>query len=83
MGAVMGGDVQGFVDLTRAKDALMKLKLFSTDSGNRKPKFDALESEVISCLDDHPGIVIEHTSFLSQPNVQWSHLAIAVWYEEK
>jgi hypothetical protein len=61
----------------------MKLKLFSTQSGNRKPTFDALESEVNSWLDDHPGIVIEHTSFLSQPNIQWSHLALAVWYAEK
>ena len=71
------------VSLTHAKDALMKLKLFSTQSGNRKPTFDALESEVNSWLDDHPGIVIEHTSFLSQPNIQWSHLALAVWYAEK
>jgi hypothetical protein len=71
------------MNLARAKDALMKLKLFSTQSGNRKPTFDALETEVNSWLDDHPGIVIEHTSFLSQPNMQWSHLALAVWYAEK
>jgi hypothetical protein len=33
---------------------------------------------VNSWLDDHPGIVIEHTSFLSQPNIGWSHLALVL-----
>ena len=61
----------------------MKLKLFTTQSSNRQPKFDELESEVNSWLGDHPGIVIEHTSFLSQPNMSWSHLALSVWYTEK
>ena len=61
----------------------MKLKLFSKQSGNRKPAFDALESDVNSWLDDHPGVVIEHTTFLTQPNIQWSHLSLAVWYTEK
>jgi hypothetical protein len=56
----------------------MKLEIFSAQSGNRKPKFDALETEVNSWLEDHPSIVIEHTGFLSQPNIQWSHLALAV-----
>jgi hypothetical protein len=61
----------------------MKLKIFSAQSGNRKPKFDALETEVNSWLEDHPSIVIEHTSFQSQPTMGWSHLALAVWYAEK
>jgi hypothetical protein len=61
----------------------MKLKIFSAQSGNRKPKFDDLESEANSWLADHPSIVIEQTSFLSQPNIGWSHLALAVWYSEK
>jgi hypothetical protein len=61
----------------------MKLKIFSTQSGNRKPKFEALETEVNSRLEAHPSIVIEHTSFRSQPNIQWSHSALAVWYAEK
>jgi hypothetical protein len=47
----------------------MKLKIFSTQSGNRKPKFEALETEVNSRLEAHPSIVIEHTSFRSQPNI--------------
>lgn len=61
----------------------MKLKLFTAQSGNRKPKFDDLESEVNAWLAEHPGIVVEHTNFLTQPNLQWSHLALAVWYSEK
>jgi len=38
---------------------------------------------VNSWLADNLGILIEHTSFLSQPNLQWSHLALAVWYAEQ
>ena len=71
------------MNLTQAKDALVKLKLFSVKSGNRNPAFDALELEVNSWLEDHPGVVIEHTSVLSQPNLNWSHLALGVWYTEK
>lgn len=59
------------------------MKLFSVTSGNRKPAFDSLEAEVNTWLADHPGIVIEHTDDLSQPNASWSHLALAVWYTEK
>ena len=61
----------------------MKLKLFSVRSGFIKPKFDALEANVNEWLADHPNIVIENTNFLSQPNLAWSHLAMAVWYTEK
>jgi hypothetical protein len=61
----------------------VKLKLFSVKSGNRRPSFDDLEAEVNSWLADNPDILIEHTSFLSQPNLQWSHLALAVWYAEQ
>ena len=61
----------------------MKLKIFSAQSGNRKPKFDALETEVNLWLEDYPSIVIEHTNGVSHPNLSWSHLALAIWYTEK
>lgn len=61
----------------------MKMKLFSVKEGNRKGGFDSLEADVNAWLADHPNIVIEHTNDLSQPNVSWSHLALAVWYIEK
>jgi hypothetical protein len=61
----------------------MKLKIFSAQSGNRKPKFGALEANVNEWLADHPNIVIESTNYLSQPNINWSHLALAVWYTEQ
>ncbi len=61
----------------------MKLKLFFETSGNRNTKFDEFEAKVNEWLADHPNIVIESTNFLSQPNVNWSHLALAVWYTEK
>ena len=61
----------------------MKIKLFVMKAGNRKPHFDTLEADVNAWLADHPNIVIEHTNDLSQPNVGWSHLALAVWYSEK
>ena len=61
----------------------MKLKLFSVKEGNRKGGFSTLEADVNSWLADHPNIVIEHTNDLSQPNVSWSHLSLAVWYSEK
>lgn len=61
----------------------MKLKLSSAETGNRKPKFDALEAEVNAWLEDHPNIVIEHTNDLTQPSAAWSHLALAIWYSEK
>ena len=52
-------------------------------SGNQKIKFDTLEAKVNEWLADHPNIVIENTNDLSQPNVGWSHLALAIWYTEK
>jgi hypothetical protein len=61
----------------------MKLKIFSVKSGNMKAKFDALETIVNEWLADHPDIVIENTNDLTQPNIAWSHLALAVWYTEK
>lgn len=61
----------------------MKLKLFSVQSGNRKIKFDVLEADVNAWLDVNPNIAIEHTNDVSQPNMAWGHLALAVWYTEK
>ena len=61
----------------------MKMKVFSVRSGNRKTEFDTLEADVNAWLADHPDIIIEHTNYLTQPNVSWSHLALAVWYTEK
>ena len=61
----------------------MKLKLFSVKSGNRKARFDTLEADVNAWLADHPNIVIENTNDLSQPNMSWTHLSLAVWYTEK
>ena len=51
-------------------------------AGDRTPDFAALEADVNSWLGAHPDIVIEHTNRLSQPNISWSHLALAVWYTE-
>ena len=59
------------------------MKLFSLQSSNRKTGFTTLEADVNSWLADHPNIVIEHTNDLSQPNVSFLHLALAVWYTEK
>lgn len=61
----------------------MKLKIFSTQTGNRKPQFESLEASVNEWLADHPNVVIESANDLSQPNVSWSHLALAVWYTEQ
>jgi hypothetical protein len=61
----------------------MKLKIFSVKSGNRKPKFESLEASVNDWLADHPNIVIENTNGLTQPNLIWSHLAVAVWYTDE
>ena len=60
----------------------MKLKLFSVKTGNRKAKFATLEADVNAWLADHPDIVIENTNDLSQPNMSWTHLALAIWYTE-
>jgi len=61
----------------------VKLKIFSVKSGNRAPDFATLEADVNAWLGDHPGIVIDHTNELSQPNMSWAHLALAVWYTER
>ena len=61
----------------------MKLKIFSVNSGNRKPQFESLEASVNEWLADHPNIVIQYTNDLSQPNMNWSHLALAVWYTDQ
>ena len=61
----------------------VKLKIFSVKSGNRSPDFDALEADVNAWLGDHPNVVIDHTDDLSQPNMAWAHLALALWYTEK
>ncbi|MGI9584448.1 MAG: hypothetical protein ACR2N7_02545 [Acidimicrobiia bacterium] len=60
----------------------MKLKIFSVKSGNRPAQFDTLETEVNAWLAQNPNVRIEHTDDLSQPNVSWSYLALAVWYSE-
>lgn len=60
----------------------MKLKIFSTKAGNRKPNFDVLEADVNDWLAAHPSITIENTHALSQPNMQWSQLTLAVWYTD-
>lgn len=62
----------------------MKLKVFTVKSRNsaKKTAFDKLESNVNEWLADHPGITIEHTHDLAQPNLGWSHTALAVWYTE-
>ncbi len=49
------------------------------ESGNRKPKFGALDADVNEWLADHPNVDIESTNDLTQPSVGWSHLALAVW----
>ena len=65
------------------KDTDTKLRLFSVNSSNRKTNLDALETNVNEWLAEHPDIVIEHTNDISQPNANWLHLALAVWYTEK
>jgi hypothetical protein len=61
----------------------MKLKIFSVNSRNRKPRFESLEASVNEWLADHPSIVVENTNDLSQPNMNWSHLSLAVWYTDQ
>jgi len=61
----------------------MKLKILSVQSGNRKPQFESLEERVNEWLADHPHIVIQKVNDLSQPNMSWSHLALAVWYTDE
>lgn len=61
----------------------MKLKIFSMKPGNRKPQFESLEASVNEWLADHPNIVIQNVTELSQPNVSWSHLALTVWYSDQ
>lgn len=62
----------------------MRLKVFTVKSGNsaKKTAFDKLEASVNEWLVDHPEITIEHTHDLAQPNLGWSHTALAVWYTE-
>ncbi|BAN03268.1 hypothetical protein [Ilumatobacter coccineus] len=60
----------------------MKLKLFSSKAGNRKPNLEGLENEVNAWLDAHPNVTIENTHEVSHPNMSWSHLTLAVWYSE-
>jgi hypothetical protein len=62
----------------------MKLKIFSVKPRQfGKPKFESLEASVNEWLADHPNIVIENTNGLTQPNLTWSHLAVAVWYTDE
>ena len=61
----------------------MKVKLFSVASGNRKTKFETLEANVNEWLMDNPNIVVVSTDTLSQPNLSWSHLSLAVWYTDQ
>ena len=61
----------------------MKLKLFSVQSGNRKPRFEDLERSVNEWLADHPDVVVENSHPVGQPNIGWGHLGIAVWYSQR
>jgi hypothetical protein len=62
----------------------VKLKIFAVKSGNsvKKAGFETLEVNVNEWLADHPGISIEHTNDLAQPNLGWGQTALAVWYTE-
>jgi len=60
----------------------MKLKIFHVQSTNKKPQFDQLETSVNEWLADHPNVVIDSTNFLTQPNMNWFHLSMTVWYTE-
>ena len=60
----------------------MKLKIFSVKSGNGQAQFDVLEAILNDWLTENPSIIIEHTDNLSQPNMSWSHLSLAVRYAE-
>lgn len=62
----------------------MKLKIFVVKSGNsvKKTNLAQLEADVNEWLVDHPDITIEHTNDIAQPNLGWSHTAIALWYAE-
>jgi hypothetical protein len=60
----------------------MKLKIFSMTSGNRRTKFDALEVDVNAWLEAHPDIKVANSHVMTQPNLSWSHLALAVWYTD-
>ena len=65
----------------------MKVKLFAVGMGKKKVKravrFEALEAEINSWLEDHPDIAVEQVHQLSQPNIDWGQLAVAVWYSER
>ncbi len=61
----------------------MKLKIFSARKGLGKKRFGTLEASVNDWLADHPNIVIENTCGLTQPNLNWSYLAVAVWYTDE
>jgi len=61
----------------------VRVKVFSVQSTNRKPRFDDLETKVNQWLADHPETVVENTVPIGQPNLGWGHVAIAVWYTER
>jgi hypothetical protein len=65
-------------------EARMKMKTFIVKSGNSKKRtgMAELEANVNEWLADHPNIVIDHTHNLAQPNLAWSHTALAIWYTE-
>jgi hypothetical protein len=63
----------------------MQVKLF-TKGGRWKPsaqiaQVQDLEAEINSWLETHPHVVIKHVHHLSHPNLGWSQLAVAVWYQ--
>jgi hypothetical protein len=60
----------------------MKLKIFSVRSGNRKVEFETLEADVNAWLEAHPDLTVANSHVISQPNMSWSHLALAVWYTD-
>ncbi|MEA2024888.1 MAG: hypothetical protein U9N79_11470 [Actinomycetota bacterium] len=65
----------------------MKVKMFAVGIRKKKVKravrFEFLEAEINSWLEDNPGIAVDHVHQLSQPNIDWGQLAVAVWYSER
>ncbi len=61
----------------------MRVKLFAAkEKGKRSARFEELEAQINTWLESHPNITVERAHRLSQPNLAWGQLAVAVWYSE-
>ncbi|MDY7100685.1 MAG: hypothetical protein S0880_05810 [Actinomycetota bacterium] len=59
----------------------MQVRIFSTPTSNRRPRFDVLERRVNAWMAEHPDVTVHAVQPVAQPGFGWGHIAVAVVHD--